>query len=185
MADVVPDRIRDDHVRVEIGAGERPAAGFLAVDVNPRTAAVVASALDLPFADGSIAELRAVDVLEHISYRDTGRALAEWARVLTRGAPIYVQVPDADTIMRWYVASDRRLFAGDHRGDFLDGAEWRLLGGHLDGRYCKAGDDFRWNAHFSLWSSSTLEIALRAAGFEVESIETNAHPNLLANARRR
>lgn len=173
-------------MRIEVGAGERPADGFLAVDLNPRTAHVIASALELPFASSSIEELRAVDVLEHISYRDTRRALLEWGRVLEYGAPIYVQVPDADTIMRWYASTPQHLERWD-RGecDALTGAQWRLLGGHLDGRYCREGDDFRWNAHFSLWSAPALHLQLQSAGFGDIDITVNGHPNLLANARRR
>lgn len=176
-------------MRVEIGAGERPAPGFLAVDVNPRTAGVLAGALDLPFRSGSIEEIRAVDVLEHISYRDTDRALAEWARVLRPGAPIYVQVPDADKIMRWYVAGDSRLRALDvvRPCPLMLGAQWRLLGGHNDGKFAddRLGDDWRWNAHYSLWSTHDLTLALDRAEFAVDTIRTNGHPNILCHARRR
>lgn len=165
-------------MKLELGGGERTAPGFVNVDVNPRTAHVVASALALPFRDGSAEEMRAVDLLEHQSYRDADRVLAEWARVLAPGAPIYVQVPDADKIMRDYAH-----YAGP--GSSLECTEWKLLGGHLDGKYCKDGDDFRWNAHFSLWSRRKLSMALERAGITVERIVTNPHPNLCCDGRRR
>lgn len=179
-------------MRVEIGAGARARDGFLAVDLNPRTADLVATATALPFRDGSITQLRAVDLLEHISYRDTEPALREWARVCAPGARLYVQVPDAGEIMRWFAAGDRRLtrwvnFQGrEDTTSLIGGAEWRLLGGHDDGKYASkhAGDDWRWNAHYSLWTDEKLTLHLERAGFTVTEISTNRHPNLLCNARR-
>lgn len=178
-------------MKLEIGAGERPAPGFLAVDVNPRHARVVASALELPFRSGSIEELRCVDVLEHISYQRVHEALLEWARVLRPGGKIYVQVPDAGTIMEWYAAGDERVRSRVLGGSTtriecsrLEGAEWRLLGGHLDGRYAKEGDDFRWNAHFSLWDDFTIRAHMRGAGFRITRLRVNGHPNFLCDAVR-
>lgn len=183
-------------MKIEVGAGGRAAPGFLAVDLNPRRADVVATATALPFRTGSIEAMRAVDVLEHISYRDTGRVLAEWARVCAPGAELYVQVPDADEIMHRYVnrwqtgfedqslpiPKDQHLPATG-----LAGAQWRLLGGHDDGERVDtaAGDDWRWNAHFALFSRESLTEALHAADFEVTRCPTNPFPNLCCEARRR
>lgn len=177
-------------MKVELGAGAHPADGYLPVDVNPRHAAVVADALHLPFANASIDNMRAVDVLEHISYRDTERALTEWARVMRPGGDLFVQVPDAETIMRWFAADDPRLrrwvnFQGLEDSTWpLMGAQWRLLGGHEDDRYVDGDGDWRWNAHYSLWSVDDLRMHLNRAGFTVTSLEVNGHPNLLCSARR-
>lgn len=179
-------------MRVELGAGARARRGWLALDVNPNDADVVASALALPFRDGSIEQMRAVDVLEHISYRDTEKALREWGRVCAPDAELYVQVPDADTIMRWYADDDARLkrwtnFQGrEDTTTLLMGAQWRLLGGHDDRRYVDSddGSDWRWNAHYSLWDAPSLKRALARAGFEVVKLTVNGHPNLLCTARR-
>lgn len=180
-------------MKVELGAGERPAAGFLAVDCNPRTAAVVADAQHLPFADQSVEAMRAVDVLEHISYRRTHDALCEWARVCAPGAVLFVQVPDAGTIMEWYGSLNprlRQIVDTDGRAretSSIKGAEWRLLGGHDDGKYAdeNEGDDWRWNAHYSLWEEHSLKASLLVAGFETTRLIRNDHPNLLATARRK
>jgi SAM-dependent methyltransferase len=173
-------------LKVELGAGATKKPGWKTVDVNPAFEPdYVASALHLPFADGSVDWMRAVDVLEHLSYRDTHGALAEWARVMRRGGELYVQVPDADTIMDWYVNDPTRLGQTD-KGPCtaLEGATWRLLGGHHDDQYAGDDDDWRWNAHYALFSRGSLHTALDRAGFDVVSLHTNGHPNLLCNAVR-
>jgi SAM-dependent methyltransferase len=175
-------------MKIELGAGERPAPGFLAYDVNPRTADVVGSACDLPFRDGSIEALRAVDVAEHVSFRDTDRLFAEWARVCVPGAVLFVQVPSGLTICEWLANNDPRLRRWERGQECtaLLGATWRLLGAHDDGKYVDtaAGDDWRWNAHYALFSAWSLRDVLTRSGFRVDSIEENGHPNLLAKARR-
>lgn len=174
-------------MKVEIGAGARKRPGWIAVDLNPKYADVEGDALHLPFGDGEVDQLRAVDVLEHVSYRETGKALKEWARVLRSGGTLFVQVPDAETIFQWFVTHNDKLRTTTEPCTPLEGATWRLLGGHDDGTYADAskGDDWRWNAHYSLWSKLALAEALHLADFDVLGIEVNGHPNLLCEAVRR
>jgi len=175
--------------RLELGSGFHPTPGFTHLDINPDAPNVdiVGTAWPLDLPAGSVGEIRAVDVLEHLSYWDTPKILDDWFRVLQPGGRIYIQVPDADTIMRWYVGdSDRlvdRLPAGLPQHP-MAGAAWRLLGGHHDGIYVGDDQDFRWNAHYAMFSEFTLRTALQKAGFVDINIATNAHPNLLCNARK-
>jgi hypothetical protein len=66
----------------------------------------------------------------------------------------------------------------------LAGATWRLLGGHADGSFVAAGDDFRWNAHYALFSVASLTEAVQLAGLKVVDCRVNAHPNILMTARK-
>ena len=169
-------------MKLEIGAGARTKSGHLAVDLNPACAGVVANALHLPFADASVEAIRAVDVLEHVSYRNTHEALCEWHRVLVPGGKLYVQVPDAHVIMGWYVNENPRLEQMEGRDcTLLEGATWRLLGGHLDGKYVDVGGNWTWNAHFALFSKASLRDALNLAGFETVEMITNGHPNICSD----
>lgn len=173
-------------MKLELGSGYHPTDGYVHLDANPNAPNVDirAEAHLLPMIqDGAVDEILAVDVLEHLSYRQTDGALREWARVLRRGGRIYVQVPDAETIMLWFAREPTRLIdrcPEDLPRTALAGAAWRLLGGHVDGTYAQQGDDWKWNCHGALFSSGSLTKALEAAGLVIESIETNAHPNLCA-----
>ena len=105
-------------MKLELGSGYSPTPGFVHLDANPNAPQVdiVGSATSLDQPDDSVTELRAVDVLEHLSYWDTDRVLAEWARVLRPGGKLYVQVPDAETIMQWFATEPDRLTQADPEG---------------------------------------------------------------------
>lgn len=175
-------------IRLEIGSGAYPTDGFTHLDIDPGAPDVdiVGPAFPLDIPDGSVTEMRCVDVLEHLSYRDTSAALTEWARVLCPGGRMYVQVPDAESIMRWFVADPLLLvdrLPADLPQTALAGAAWRLLGGHADG--VQGGDDWTRNAHYSMFSAESLTAALDVAGFDVQSLVVNEHPNLMVWATRR
>lgn len=170
-------------MKLELGAGARVQPGWTAIDIAPRHGSIRADVMALPFQSGSIEAISAIDVLEHISYRSTRKVLAEWWRVLQLGGELMIQVPDADQIMRWYANDDYRLkdTPPDLPPTTLAGAQWRLLGGHADGRYA---DDATWfyNAHFAFFSAQSLTKELQWHGFVVRSVVQNAHPNLIAHA---
>lgn len=170
-------------MRLEIGSGYSPTDGFMHLDMNPNAPGVdiVGPAFPLSMATGTVDEIRAVDVLEHISYWHTDRALAEWARVMRAGGRLYVQVPDCEEALRWYSLQPEKLVEripdGLERSPMV-GLAWRVLGGHSDGVAVRDGDDWRLNAHYAMFSRRLLGDALARAGFSVVSMETNGHPNI-------
>ncbi len=52
------------------------------------------SLAQLPYGDGSFDRALCLDVLEHLSFEDQARALAELARVLVPGGELFVTVPN-------------------------------------------------------------------------------------------
>lgn len=185
-----PEALTSPLPRLEIGSGSFPTEGFTHLDINPDAPDVdiVGPMFPLDLPDASVSEIRAVDCLEHCSFRDTATALREWARVLRPGGRIYVQVPDADLIMRWFVNEPSRLLdrlPADLPQTPLAGATWRLLGGHADGVQGAGDVDFRLNAHYAMFSWGSLREAMETAGFEVTEIIVNEHPNLCARAVKR
>ena len=55
-----------------------------------------------PFEDDSIEEILMVEVLEHISWRETVNVLRECRRILKPGGKFHIQVPDCESMMKAY-----------------------------------------------------------------------------------
>lgn len=170
-------------LKVEVGSGYNPTPGFVHVDINPNAPQVdhVCNADDLPFADNTVDEIRAVDVWEHFSYRDSQRVLTEWARVLRPGGRMFVQVPDAHRMMHGFLVDPERWVTPEFAGQPpIVSIAWRILGGHDDGEYADAGsgDDWRWNAHYALFSPESVEWFMDRCGMDVTSLEVNPFPNI-------
>ena len=177
-------------MKINLGAGRERLVGWTSMDLDPDTRPDVVGDVAMLrdyFAEESVDELRAVDVLEHISWRDTHHTLLEWFKVLKPGGSIYVQVPDADLIMVDYVMEDVRpvgLPASLATAPSIVQTAWRLLGGHFDGDIVRKPGNWHLNAHNALFSESYLRQAMEAVGFEVDRLERNPHPNLLCWAHR-
>ncbi|HEV3400412.1 MAG TPA: methyltransferase domain-containing protein [Acidimicrobiales bacterium] len=168
-------------MRVEIGAGEHPDAGYqVHTDVLPLAGIDVLCRLDqLPFADGSVTALRANHVLEHQSWELVEPTLREWARVLHPGAPLNIGVPDA------------RLLAAQWAEGLLSAKEanYWILGGHSDREAHKGVDDrgvprWFWNAHHTLFDREWLCELLEGNGFDRIRVTPYAERNLRFHAVR-
>jgi SAM-dependent methyltransferase len=94
-------------LRVEIGGGEFPSAGYIHVDADRRSRHLehVAHSWKLPFPDASVHELLAIHVLEHVHPGSIHRTLREWRRILAPGGYAEIHVPDASTILPAYLAA--------------------------------------------------------------------------------
>ena len=76
-------------IRLNIGAGDTNLPGFTPIDIKNGKDA---RALDYP--DGSVGEVYASHVLEHIHHSQTWNTVREWCRVLEPGGRIRIAVPD-------------------------------------------------------------------------------------------
>lgn len=98
---VVEPRLGDPGIVLDVGSADGPSVAWMrrhgrriALDIDIDALGpgdVCASALALPFADGTFGAVAAFDVLEHCE--DEARALAELARVLRPGGRLLVSVP--------------------------------------------------------------------------------------------
>ncbi len=89
-------------MNLDIGSGNNPRVGYLALDIDPRCADVVAEMMHLPFAEGSVERIYAAHCLEHISKFEVVPTLREWWRVLRVGGELELLVPDLVwCVQRW------------------------------------------------------------------------------------
>jgi len=137
----------------------------------------------LPWPDCHFDKVVARDCLEHIGYRKTLDVLIELNRVLKVGGKLYVQVPDCGRIMsEWAVDPhrwDERVPEDLAHLPSILGVAWRILGGQEDGTYAKDGDNPYLNLHLAMFDRTSLQWYLGQAGFTIDSLESNLHPNLL------
>lgn len=140
-------------IKLNIGAGSTVIEGFTAIDRKLGT-----EAFPLKYPDGSVSEIRASHILEHLSFADVPKALEEWRRVLKPGGRLRVAVPDAK----------RLLESIDNTGNWA----YCLMGGQID------GDDF----HKSAYDEARLAAYLHQAGlvgiqrWESPNTDSAAHP---------
>ncbi len=83
-------------MRLYLGSRDYCPAGYLTVDINPQFHPdILADVTDLANVEtGTVDEICASHILEHLPWPTAFKALAEWARVLRRGGVLRVAVPD-------------------------------------------------------------------------------------------
>lgn len=124
-------------LRLDIGCGDRPLAGYVAVDARSG-----GLAYPLAYPDGAAEEIRASHVLEHFSHTQVGTVLADWVRVLAPGGRLRVAVPDFEHIARSYLEGQPIPVQG------------YVMGGHVDAR----------DHHGAIFDAEALTEALLGAG---------------------
>jgi hypothetical protein len=121
-------------IKLNLGAGGTHIEGFTPLDVK-----MGHEIFPLAYADGSVDEIRASHVLEHLPRFVTQAAVNDWARVLKPGGLIKIAVPDVTYAMQ--------NLNHPH-------AEGWIMGGQTD------EDDF----HYALFNHSKLWTILNNAG---------------------
>ena len=122
-------------IRLHIG-GQEPHPDWLIVDIVASAHVdYVRPCTDLsPFADGTVAEIYASHVLEHLSYQsELGTALREFHRVLVPGGSLRLSVPDLAVLCELFLQPSiapqeqyevmRMMFGGQ-----LDPADFHRVG---------------------------------------------------------
>lgn len=80
-------------IKIDIGCGKNKREGFTGVDIDPESGAdIIASAMDLPFEDGSVDELYSAHLVEHFDQEETKKFFKEIFRVLKSGGTAFLKV---------------------------------------------------------------------------------------------
>ena len=88
--------LAQERIRLNLGSDRAQVAGFLSVDFNPKVDPdILADVKDLSMVEtGTVDEILALHVLEHLTWDDTLDALKEWLRVLKPMGMLTVAVPE-------------------------------------------------------------------------------------------
>lgn len=110
----------NQHKRLNLGAGPKKNDRYTSVDAlewDGKTDIIHdLTVYPYPFDRGSVEEIVMIEVLEHISFRDTHKVLKECYRIMKPGAKLHIQVPDCASMMRAYI-NDRISDDIPHKGD--------------------------------------------------------------------
>jgi predicted SAM-dependent methyltransferase len=131
-------------MRLELGSGDRPTDGYVHLDVRPGADIVDDASTLSTIDDGSCEEIRAAHLLEHFGHRETLHILRVWWRKLAPGGRLLIEVPDlAGHIRAWgREQDDEKLVV-----------------------YLFGEQDYPENTHRTMFTATTLDRALRVAGF--------------------
>lgn len=155
-------------VRLNLGCGDDRRAGYTNVDYRTDVADVEADAANLSrWADGSVDEILAADLLEHFPRVRIPDVLDEWARVLHSGGTLTVKVPNMEALAGALLSSSipRSLVIEN------------IYGGH------RWGPDGMWDSHHWGWVPDDLDTDLTAAGFTVQSNDRAINMTVVAVKR--
>lgn len=94
-------------IKYNFGCGPKHKKDFINVDALnwENTPDVLWDLTKVPYtfaADESADEIVCIEVLEHLSFKDTMKVLNEWKRILRPGGKLTIQVPDCGLMMRYY-----------------------------------------------------------------------------------
>lgn len=90
--------------RLEIGCGQRPTPGYLHNDLNPfPDVELVCSPWEIALEAGSLDEVMALGVIEHLTYSQVEQTIANVHRMLRQGGVFYFDVPDLPVWCRYAV----------------------------------------------------------------------------------
>ena len=143
--------------KLELGSGERCTPGYLHHDIVPIEGAkldFVCKPWEIPLDEGSISEILALGVMEHMRFDNVGKTLRHMYLLLQDGGEFLLDVPDMKVWSEYLLNVTH-----DHpeKNPFPPEHVWRTIYGWQ-----------RWEGdeHKSGWTRDMILRALKEAGFE-------------------
>jgi hypothetical protein len=151
---------------LNLGCGSDIQQGYDNIDIRDLPDTIQADVAKLPYAKGSVDEIRAIDVYEHISFTKSQRLLNHWVSLLKPNGKLIIQGPSVEDLAR------RILISTDIR-DIEQAIE--LIFGN---------QDYNENSHYTAIHPELMEYYLREAGVTGEITHTNRGMNIIIEAWR-
>lgn len=162
-------------MKLNLGCGDDVKAGYINIDIRKTKPNVLMLDLEKDllkiFPDGSVEEIIAKDVIEHVSWRRVEDLLRDIHRVLKSNGKVYIQVPDLEAIARNVILNPNFKYG-------------ELSGFKAISYWLYGGQDYEYNFHKSGFTISTLRGILEQIGFIVEVIRNDGGSNIVCWARK-
>lgn len=92
-------------LRLNLGCCDLKRPGWVNIDNDPRVGPdVVADALDLPYEEGSVDEIYAAHLVEHLTPEEAVTAFKHWYALLKPGGKLCIVTPDFKELCKQYLA---------------------------------------------------------------------------------
>ena|GEM_PF-1014927 len=95
-------------VKLNIGCGSKPKAGYVNIDLFDQNADRKMDACNLDFDDNTAESIEMEQVIEHLGFIHGSLALSEAYRVLKDGGLLVVETPEIDSAFKQYLQSSNR-----------------------------------------------------------------------------
>lgn len=91
-------------IKLNLGCGKDIREGYINLDIDPISDKVLKHDVEdlSDFADNSVSEVLAFDIIEHFPQRRINPIIKEWCRVLRPGGKLIIQTPDIEVIFSDY-----------------------------------------------------------------------------------
>lgn len=169
----------DECVRIEVGIGASPEAGYVHCDIAVRPGVdCLCHAACLPFADQLASKIFSRHLLEHLDRATAARAVREWHRVLRPSGVLDINVPDLASHCIQLARPGSSLYMRRTYGTLVSNQEHAL---------CSI---FGWQQdlhHYHYWgyTADSLSALLRQAGFcDITRIDDGMFCNIRLLARK-
>jgi GT2 family glycosyltransferase/ADP-heptose:LPS heptosyltransferase/predicted SAM-dependent methyltransferase len=159
--------------RCEIGSGMNPQPGYLHLDVMAH-----APSLDIlhdvsqpfPLLEGTVAEILANHVVEHVSWRDLPKLVADLHRVVVPGGRVFIRTPNLRFIAERFLSGEITPEHPDDEGAMRDGYG-RLTPGLWANIKLFSGQDYPSNYHYNCMDPQDLADLFSRCGFSHVRLE--------------
>lgn len=117
---------KEEIMKLHLGCGTQRLDDYINIDIQQRPENdMTCDVKKLPFGSGTIDEILAYHLLEHLYPEDAERCLEiHWHRLLKLGGKLVLEMPDMDRIMTMYVKGEysaeqaTHLTYGAHRNEY-------------------------------------------------------------------
>ena len=134
-------------MKLNLGCGEDVRNDYINIDIRPLIGVdVVADVIYLPVEDGSVDEILASDIYEHITYHKSRELLTHWVGKLKKGGLLVIRTPCLDKIV-----------------EFCNRAETLVTIEEIIAAIF-GGQDYPENTHLTICQTALMKKYLREAG---------------------
>ena len=153
-------------ILLNLGCGTDIQQGYDNIDIRDLPNVIQAEVQNLPYDLNSVDEIRAIDVYEHVSFRESQALLNHWISLLKPGGILIIRSPSIEVLARNILISNS-----------IEDIEKSIA-------FIFGDQDYKENTHFTVCHPELMIYYLRNAGITGEINYHTEGTNLVINARK-